>query len=74
VNYLDLSKTEPFSIKNSSANFKSVFWKIAVRYSVIEGRHNFSQDADVMFAANDQEEALKPQSFGQAAVVVTLDK
>jgi len=32
-----------------------------MRYLVMEGRYNFSQDADVMFAANDQEEALKPQ-------------
>ncbi len=41
----------------------------------MEGRYNFGQDADVMFATNDKEEAIEAaKDFGQGTVVVFVDK
>ncbi len=46
-----------------------------MKYLVMEGRYNFGQEADVMFATNDKEEAIEAaKDFGQGTVVVTLDE
>ncbi len=46
-----------------------------MKYLVMEGRYNFGQEADVMFATNDKEEAIEAaKDFGQGMVVVCLDK
>ncbi len=46
-----------------------------MKYLVMEGRYNFGQETDVMFATNDKEEAIEAaKDFGQGMVVVCLDK
>ncbi len=41
----------------------------------MEGRYNYNQDADVLFATNDKEEAIEAaKDFGQGTVVVFVDK
>ncbi len=41
----------------------------------MEGRYNYNQDADVLFATNDKEEAIEAaKDFGQGTVVVFVSK
>ncbi len=42
----------------------------------MEGRYNYNQDADVLFATNDKEEAIETaKDFGQGTVAkVSLDR